>query len=527
MRLLKRNVLFRLINSYIVDSPQPANISYFWNFGSLLGTCLILQILTGVFLAMHYQPHVDFAFDSVEHIMREVNSGWAVRYTHANVASFFFIFVYAQFTFLYIKLLDYLFLNYRRFAPNGTLFKKIIENFLNVVKPRAAPKTINPSNYKIHHEKRLPDNEFLQWFVGFSDAESAFMINIKNNKEVHFVFQITLHIEDVAVLYSIKDKLGIGIVSIKGTTCSFRVHSFRVIIENILPIFDKYPLLTLKQLNYRDWRKAIFLKKLDQEAQSARSLSIETLNTIANIKKGMNDLRTNYEGYILTHNMIFKNWLVGFVEGDGTFHFSNSTVVFGITQKDKKILEAISLFLHNIPLSPPYNDLVVPNKPNCIIKNNKNAYQLVITDKDVLFQYIYPFFKDLSFYSRKSIDFSIWSLGLYLFIYGYTHFPKGKELLIKLSNNMNSKRYFSDLSDFLDIKEIENLFAINPPFDIHSGKSHFHLAKEFYQAKGSRYGFKLHIYKNRIEIKGSPFDSFRSGGKAIGLNSGSARRFAA
>src|SRR5882762_9378422 len=68
MRLLKRNVLFRLINSYIVDSPQPANISYFWNFGSLLGTCLILQILTGVFLAMHYQPHVDFAFNSVEHI---------------------------------------------------------------------------------------------------------------------------------------------------------------------------------------------------------------------------------------------------------------------------------------------------------------------------------------------------------------------------------------------------------------------------------------------------------------------------
>jgi quinol-cytochrome oxidoreductase complex cytochrome b subunit len=96
MRLLKKNVLFRLINSYIVDSPQPANISYFWNFGSLLGTCLILQILTGVFLAMHYQPHVDFAFDSVEHIMRDVNSGWAVRYTHANVASFFFIFVYAH-----------------------------------------------------------------------------------------------------------------------------------------------------------------------------------------------------------------------------------------------------------------------------------------------------------------------------------------------------------------------------------------------------------------------------------------------
>jgi ubiquinol-cytochrome c reductase cytochrome b subunit len=94
MRILKTHVLLRLVNSYIVDSPQPANISYLWNFGSLLATCLIIQILTGAFLAMHYTPNVDLAFNSVEHIMRDVNNGWLIRYTHANVASFFFIFVY-------------------------------------------------------------------------------------------------------------------------------------------------------------------------------------------------------------------------------------------------------------------------------------------------------------------------------------------------------------------------------------------------------------------------------------------------
>jgi len=94
MRLLKSQVLLRLFNSYLVDSPQPSNISYFWNFGSLLALCLILQILTGVFLAMHYCASVDLAFLSVEHIMRDVSSGWLIRYTHANVASFFFIFVY-------------------------------------------------------------------------------------------------------------------------------------------------------------------------------------------------------------------------------------------------------------------------------------------------------------------------------------------------------------------------------------------------------------------------------------------------
>ena len=94
MRLLKTHPILGLLNSYMVDSPQPANISYMWNFGSLLGICLIIQIITGVTLAMHYTPSVDLAFISVEHIMRDVNYGWLIRYLHANVASFFFIFVY-------------------------------------------------------------------------------------------------------------------------------------------------------------------------------------------------------------------------------------------------------------------------------------------------------------------------------------------------------------------------------------------------------------------------------------------------
>jgi len=94
MRLLKSNPLLSLVNSYIVDSPQPVNLSYVWNFGSLLALCLGIQIATGVILAMHYTPNVDLAFISVEHIMRDVNYGWMIRYIHANVASFFFIFVY-------------------------------------------------------------------------------------------------------------------------------------------------------------------------------------------------------------------------------------------------------------------------------------------------------------------------------------------------------------------------------------------------------------------------------------------------
>jgi ubiquinol-cytochrome c reductase cytochrome b subunit len=94
MKLLKRNSFLSIVNSYLIDSPQPSNISYMWNFGSLLGICLVIQIATGVTLAMHYTPNIDLAFISVEHIMRDVNYGWMIRYLHANTASFFFLFVY-------------------------------------------------------------------------------------------------------------------------------------------------------------------------------------------------------------------------------------------------------------------------------------------------------------------------------------------------------------------------------------------------------------------------------------------------
>ncbi len=86
--------VFSTMQHSLVDYPTPRNLSYWWNFGSIAGICLVVQILTGLFLAMHYTPHVDYAFSSVEHIMRDVNYGWLIRYMHAVGASMFFIVVY-------------------------------------------------------------------------------------------------------------------------------------------------------------------------------------------------------------------------------------------------------------------------------------------------------------------------------------------------------------------------------------------------------------------------------------------------
>nr|YP_010619988.1 Apocytochrome b [Tayloriella tenebrosa]WAX04001.1 Apocytochrome b [Tayloriella tenebrosa] len=93
MRIIKYP-LFNLVNDHAISYPTPINLHYAWNFGFLSLICLAIQLITGIFLAMHYTPHISFAFSSVEHIMRDVNFGWLIRYLHANGASMFFIVVY-------------------------------------------------------------------------------------------------------------------------------------------------------------------------------------------------------------------------------------------------------------------------------------------------------------------------------------------------------------------------------------------------------------------------------------------------
>jgi ubiquinol-cytochrome c reductase cytochrome b subunit len=91
-----KDPILSFLDSHIINYPTPVNLSYMWSFGASAGICLVIQIITGIFLAMHYTPHIDLAFNSVEHIMRDVNNGWLIRYLHANGASMFFIVVYAH-----------------------------------------------------------------------------------------------------------------------------------------------------------------------------------------------------------------------------------------------------------------------------------------------------------------------------------------------------------------------------------------------------------------------------------------------
>nr|YP_007316791.1 cytochrome b [Heleophryne regis]AEC33148.1 cytochrome b [Heleophryne regis] len=95
-QIRKSHPLLKIINNLLIDLPTPANISAWWNFGSLLGACLIAQVVTGLFLAMHYTADTSLAFSSIAHISRDVNNGWLLRSLHANGASFFFICIYCH-----------------------------------------------------------------------------------------------------------------------------------------------------------------------------------------------------------------------------------------------------------------------------------------------------------------------------------------------------------------------------------------------------------------------------------------------
>jgi len=93
-RVLLKDPLVAFVNSHIVDYPTPSNLNYFWSFGSMGGIILVVQIISGILLAMHYTPHIDLAFLSLEYLMRQVDFGWLIRYIHANGASMFFGVIY-------------------------------------------------------------------------------------------------------------------------------------------------------------------------------------------------------------------------------------------------------------------------------------------------------------------------------------------------------------------------------------------------------------------------------------------------
>lgn len=175
-------------------------------------------------------------------------------------------------------------------------------------------------------------SEFLYWFSGFTDAEGNFLISI-DRQYVRFRFKISLHIDDVEVLNTIKSNLNVGTVTLESSRkcCSYVIQDYEQIKSVICPIFHAFPLHTSKRLDFENFFQAVLIK-------DNKKLSNTDMSKIVSLKNTMNTKREIFT-YNTTKSQIIinPNWLIGFLEGEGTFGIkTGSALYFQIAQKNTR-----------------------------------------------------------------------------------------------------------------------------------------------------------------------------------------------
>lgn len=310
------------------------------------------------------------------------------------------------------------------------------------------------------------DENFFKWFVGFSDGEGNFTIVFykdKNGKVVSatFRFIIELHIDDIEVLNYIKSKLNIGAnIAVYGNSCRFAVVH-RMDILKLISIFDKYNLNTTKHLDYLDFKQAFIL--YDKYEDKDKSNLIDQL---LKLKNSMNSNRTNFNFPSDYKIVISDYWLLGFIEGEGSFYLERKDLrvnfSIGLAEIQLPVLEKIREFLEsNLPFDK-YSIFKLKNSSCFSInvssngENSKPFVRLIIRNTNVLTNYFIPYLNNLNFISKKSRDFQDFKIICTSLYNGTYRKDEIKSLLVKLSYSMNNFR----LSTNTDVKKI-NGFSQN------------------------------------------------------------------
>lgn len=413
----------------------------------------------------------------------------------------------------------------------NNLVEKLRENFL-----LSLPNNNIYTDLPPHLKKILPSSskEFLEWLVGFTDGEGTFSIVTQGNwSYVGLNFSIELHIDDVEILHKIVQKLGVGAVHISKTrqSAKFLVNIFEDINSVIIPIFNEFPLQTTKYLDFTSFKQAAIIKSASEGFYRGRisynNFSKAGLEKLKKLKDNMNSgrsvLKPKQDELLREKVSINKWWLLGFVEGEGTFGYKHLVPYFQIAQNKKNlfVLEAIEGYL--------INSLKLPKEVfKYSLNKGTGVNSLVIYKVDINFYYILPFFESMIFFSRKNIDYLYWVIMVIIHKLGYYYLPEGKKIALAISSATNKYRYTTNNSSKVQLPQVEllsKLLAQSPPFDISAG-SHFELVMKFTIAKGGRKGFIVYIYEtsesNKLkELKGSPFSTYGSGHVAIGLRPGS------
>lgn len=336
--------------------------------------------------------------------------------------------------------------------------------------------TQNIRNSLEKYSEALP-TDFLEWFVGFTDAEGNFSINRTFKKDkltissFSFTFKIGLHKDDEKVLRYIKGKLGIGGVRLYKDECIFNVTDQKGI-ELLILIFDKYNLNTSKHLDYLDFKEA-FLFYLNRD----KNLNPEAVkDEILKFKNKMNTNRVHFDRPDNSKIVITNNWLLGFTEGDGSFFLrrDNLTPIFSIenTGVQLPVLVKIKEFLENSLGFDKYSLYKLKNTSTIAIStikarsiNGKSSVTLIIKNINVLNNYLIPLFSDLKFLTKKGKDFYDFKIICNAVYEGLYRKEEIRSLILKLSNTMNNFRlstYKGSTVEYLSPEEMEKLLYATP-----------------------------------------------------------------
>lgn len=322
--------------------------------------------------------------------------------------------------------------------------------------------------------KELTNEEFIEWLRGFTDGEGCFMLNINNykNKEgvvtskgITLKYTIFLHKDDAPMLKQIKNRLGLGTVRIYERFVSFEVTKQKEI-EKIIEIFSQNPLNTSKHLNFLEFKKAysLYINMLDRNnsPNDYKSNRLKIFEEILLIKSSMNRKRTSFEMPSEHTIKITPYWLLGFIEGEGSFSIAKNnyfSLEFGISQtlSEKKVMLEIQRFLLSLPgnysVRSKFSN-VVPLNEDKKAKNERSnpIVKIQVTDSNYISNVIIPFFDSLIWLSKKELDYLDWKVVLNLKIQGKHFLPEGNDIIVSICNRMNLNRLSTNINSEGDLE---------------------------------------------------------------------------
>lgn len=353
-----------------------------------------------------------------------------------------------------------------------------------------------------------------KWLSGFIDAEGNFQVFF-DRQYLRVLFRINLHVDDIEVLYAISKYLGVGSVRIQSSYGVYSIGKVKDLITVLIPLLDKHSLRTTKYLDYIDFKKILQILS----SSPSTKLSGEDLTTAKLIIAGMNSTRSSYD-YSKIHNLnkIDPYWLLGLIEGEGTFGFRNLVPYFqlGLHSRNLSLLKTISSYLSSLPNGFCFTLNSPAPKVSITLNKRTNVTVIVIANVDALYDYLAMFLLDMPFQSRKSTDFYYWCLAVYFHKIGHFYTPNGRALVLTIANFVNKARYSTASVPVItpSLESIKQVLSMKLPITITPELNHLQLSQKFARLVKNR---TIWLYDNGLLVKGSPFNTHATAAEAAGL----------